>query len=167
MPVQLSSQQIITILLPVIFSWLNTSFAPLLSQRNLPEWVNATIAYVVVISGAILSMYVAGKFTSGLSYGQILDALVATVTLLFSGALSNFKPYESYYMRFIKLHLFNFIKPISPAQPVAPTPLRPSAQNAVQSMQQAAQSASNVRPVSQRTTLVPVVKPQQPTDNGG
>lgn len=165
MPVQLSSQQIITMLLPVVFSWLNTSFAPLLSQRNLPEWVNAIVAYVVVISGAILSMYVAGKFTSGLSYGQIIDALVATVTLLFSGALSNFKPYESYYMRFIKLHLFNFIKPISPAQPT--TLLRPSAQNAVQSMQQAAQSASNVRPVSQRTTLVPVVKPQQPTDNGG
>jgi hypothetical protein len=99
-------QGYLIILLPVLTPLIGSSLAAVLAQDNWPAWLNDGIAWFVLLACAGLDLWASNLLTGGFS--AILNAAVAIVTLLASGALVSLKPWLAW-LSWLQSNIFDLV----------------------------------------------------------
>lgn len=114
-------QAILVILLPVLMPLFASAVAAFLSQDGWKPWVNATIAWVLLLSVAALNTWLTNGLTGGFSV--ILDVFVGILTALLSGPLMSWKPWLIG-LAWIQSNLFSIVPALKSIQPANKNPVR-------------------------------------------
>jgi hypothetical protein len=116
-------------LLPIIMPLIGSSMAALLTQSHWRPWVNDAIAWLVLLGCAALNVWLSNQLIGGVP--QIVDAIIAAVTVLVSGPLTKLRPWLAW-LDWLQSHA-GILLPLTKSASQASTPQqwRPRVSSAV------------------------------------